>query len=160
MWTPDQGIQWTLMNVKDHLCCLYDQNWNEHTQSTSQVTEQAAWLLCVSSQPKKLWQALGLLWVTSVNAISFCHRSSNEGENPVEVRKSWHRMLRWICWHCCGLLCKYSSVDFVKHKLCKHPFIDFSKCRLLAWCLETIIKISNVNLYSGLLCKSGQPVDV
>ena len=98
--------------------------------------------------------------VYSLRFISYCQflsKSSNKGKNPLEVHENWHHVLCWICWHCCGLLCKYTSVDFVKHKLCKCPFRDSSKCRLLAWCLETIY-ISDVNLYSGTTVL--QPVDV
>lgn len=54
-----------------------------------------------------------------------------KGKNPLEVHESWHHVLQWICWHCWGLLCKYTSLDFVQHKLCKYPFRDSSKCRLL-----------------------------
>lgn len=130
--------------IKDHLCLF--------------LCTELAWTLlrwlsmwldfCVFLPSQKLCQALSLLFeIYQLLSISLSCKSSNKGKNPLEAHESWYCVLRWIRWHCCGLLCKYTSVDFVEHKLCKCSFRDSSKCRLLAWCLETI-NISDVNLYS------------
>lgn len=154
--SPDQ--EWTWMNNKGPLLLV-----SVHRIGTDICRALLRWLsmwldFCVLPPSQRSFDRHSVFSeIYQLLPISFCHKSSNKGENPLEVHESWHLVLRWICWHCCGLLCKYASVDFVKHKLCKCPFRDSSKCRLLAWCLETI-NISDVNLHSGTAML--QPVDV
>lgn len=102
------------------------------------TSEHVAWFLCVPPNHRSFVRRSVSSEIYQLLWISFCHKSSSKGRNLLEVHESWHRVLWWICWHCCGLLCKYTSVDFIRHKLCKCPFRDSSKCRLLARCLETI----------------------
>lgn len=162
-WGPHfrefSGPGWTWRTIS--AASMHRTSMNTHRALL--CAEQETWALCVSRQPRKLCQALSLLYqlyVFSSLPLLSVTGAPIKGKNPLEVCESWHCVLPWICWHCCGLLCKHTSVDFVQHKLCKYPFRDSSKCRLLAWCLETIIKISDVNLYLGLMCELGQPVDV
>lgn len=149
---------WMNLNkyIKAHLC-LFLCTELARTHAEHFLGDWARGLISVCFHPatEALTGTQSSLW--DLSGIPFCHKSSNKGKKLLEVHESWHRVLRWICWHCCGLLCKYASVDFVKHKLCKCLFRDSSKCRLLAWCLETI-NISDVNLHSGTAVL--QPVDV